>query len=74
MTRKEEILQMRNEGLTWQKIGEHYGISRQRAQQIFSGIRFQEKNYKERNRHKFHVNKPKQKYRKPCSYCEISKN
>lgn len=32
--RQREVLKLRNAGLTWEAIGKHLGVSRQRAQQI----------------------------------------
>lgn len=74
MTRREQILAMRNEGKTWQQIGDHFGISRQRVHVLAKENPMDYYRsfpaYKALDRHRQHRDKPVKHKRKPCEYCD----
>lgn len=70
-----KMKQLRDSGLTYTKIGEIMGVSKQKARVSILGIKYRDwTGAQESSRHQQHKNRP-QSYsnRKPCKYCDREK-
>lgn len=70
----EEVQKLRDQNLTFQQIGDMFGVSRQRVHQVYRGSwEYQKKifpNVLMYNRHKWHKKKEGVKPYKKCDYCK----